>query len=92
MNEIFLAHVHPDTKKPHHLENHLEAVGKLASEFASEFGNPEWAELAGRWHDLGKYREAFQEMIRQSSRSSLKVEPPHGFGKTRGTRSRSWNP
>ena len=33
-----------------------------------------------------------QEMTRRSSRSSLKVELPHGFGKTRGTRSRSWNP
>ena len=76
MKKNYLAHVHPDTKKPHHLENHLEAVGKFASEFASEFGNPEWAELAGRWHDLGKYRGAFQEMIRQASGYEAHLEEP----------------
>jgi hypothetical protein len=25
-----------------------------------------WAELAGRWHDLGKYRPGFQRYVRQT--------------------------
>src|SRR5690606_11255728 len=34
--------------------------------FASRFG-PQWALLAGRWHDLGKFRARFQRYIRRAS-------------------------
>lgn len=50
---------------PHGLEGHLREVGKLAGEFASRFGNEDWAQLAGLWHDLGKYKEDFQEYLRR---------------------------
>jgi CRISPR-associated endonuclease/helicase Cas3 len=50
-------------RKPHDLDEHLREVGTLAAEFALTFG-ADWARLAGRWHDLGKYRPRFQKYIR----------------------------
>ena len=49
--------------EPHLLEDHLRKVARLASRFAAEFDGHEWALLAGLWHDLGKYRPAFQKRI-----------------------------
>ena len=46
------------------LREHLEKVGRLASEFASAFAATEWGRLAGLWHDLGKYSGAFQRYLR----------------------------
>lgn len=53
-------------RPPHDLADHLNEVGALAAEFARTFGS-EWAQLAGRWHDLGKYRQRFQNYIRLAS-------------------------
>ena len=53
-------------RPPHDLAEHLCEVGKLAADFASRFG-ADWARLAGRWHDLGKFRPRFQKYIRQAS-------------------------
>lgn len=63
----WLAHVREDVSGDwhrHELEDHLQDVAKLAGEFAEPFGGREWAALAGRLHDLGKYAEAFQSKIR----------------------------
>lgn len=38
----------------------------MAADHAQRFG-PNWARLAGRWHDLGKYRARFQRYIRRAS-------------------------
>jgi len=46
------------------LEVHLGEVARLAGEFAAHFGSREWGELAGWWHDLGKYSPLFQARIR----------------------------
>ncbi|ADE15049.1 CRISPR-associated helicase Cas3 [Nitrosococcus halophilus Nc 4] len=51
----------------HVLEEHLQAVAQLANQFATPFGSGDWAYLAGLWHDLGKYRLAFQHYIRSAS-------------------------
>ena len=51
---------------PHYLEEHLRDVELLASEFAEGIG-PIWAALSGNWHDLGKYRNRFQDYIRLKS-------------------------
>lgn len=51
----------------HNLDEHLTATARLSSQFASKFGNEDWARLLGLWHDLGKYRPAFQEYIRNAS-------------------------
>lgn len=50
-------------RDPHDLAEHLVSVAMLAALFAEKFG-PEWAKRAGLWHDLGKYRERFQNYIR----------------------------
>ena len=58
-----IAHA-PETpgQASHNLEEHLLAVGKLARHFAENIG-AQWAELAGIWHDLGKYRPGFQRYL-----------------------------
>lgn len=48
------------------LEDHLREVAVLAGEFAARFGASEWGELAGWWHDLGKYKPEFQARLRGS--------------------------
>ena len=53
-------------RDPHDLVDHLESVGQLAAGFAVHFG-ADWARLAGRWHDLGKFRPRFQRYIRLAS-------------------------
>lgn len=45
------------------LEHHLEAVARLASGFASAFDADQWGRALGRWHDLGKYSQAFQDYL-----------------------------
>ncbi len=51
----------------HLLEDHLRKVAKKAQEFAKEFGAGDWAYPAGLWHDLGKYRAAFQAYIQRGT-------------------------
>lgn len=51
----------------HPLEDHLRKVAHLGQEFAEIFGASDWAYLAGLWHDLGKYRKAFQAYIMRGS-------------------------
>ncbi len=45
------------------LEDHLEGVARLASQFAEKFRVGEWGRLAGLLHDVGKYSKAFQDYI-----------------------------
>ncbi len=68
----FWAHTYNQANAPHLLHDHLREVGKLARKFASN-GNPvlaEAAEWAGLLHDLGKYREEFQDYLRGNRKSS----------------------
>lgn len=53
-----------DWTKAHPLREHLKSVAGLARQAATAFGAGEWAEIAGLWHDLGKYRPSFQLYIR----------------------------
>jgi CRISPR-associated endonuclease/helicase Cas3 len=62
----------------HLLVEHLTEVGRLASTFAGVFGASAWGELAGRWHDLGKYSNDFQNLIRTENGVEAHVE--HGEG------------
>lgn len=69
-NSMLLAHVRKDDDgvwHEHLLSDHLQKVSCLAATFAQAFGGNEWAALAGLWHDLGKYREAFQRYIKSAS-------------------------
>lgn len=51
----------------HDLDKHLFDVAARAREFANVFSSGEWAFVAGLWHDLGKYRPAFQAYIKRGS-------------------------
>jgi len=59
------------------LDEHLRNVSELASEFARPFGGEEWARMAGLWHDLGKYSDAFQKMLCDANgvESHLETKP-----------------
>lgn len=48
------------------LEDHLRGVAQRCADAASSLGAVELAELAGRWHDLGKYSTDFQRYIRNA--------------------------
>ncbi len=63
------------------LEEHLENVARLAADFAARFGAREWGRLAGLWHDLGKYSDAFQAYLRAGGDGDyhrLELEEPTG--------------
>lgn len=62
-----IAHVLQVSRDVHDAEAHAIDVSILASSFADGFGAASWGELAGRWHDLGKYSDAFQRYIRAVS-------------------------
>ncbi len=51
----------PDKWQP--LDKHLKNVAEKAAQFAKPFGGEQWAYLAGLWHDLGKYSDAFQAKL-----------------------------
>lgn len=61
-------------RSPHDLAEHLYEVAKMAARFADSYG-PHWAQLAGQWHDLGKYRPRFQNYIRQVTGFEIDFEP-----------------
>jgi CRISPR-associated endonuclease/helicase Cas3 len=71
----FLAHTENSIHVPHLLREHLRYVGKLARHFAehsrSDLGDV--AEWAGLLHDLGKYREEFQEYLRNQRPGSVET-------------------
>lgn len=60
---------------PHVLDEHLTEVGRRAATHAQAFGAP-WAQLAGQWHDLGKYRPGFQTYIRLNADAHIEGKLP----------------
>jgi CRISPR-associated endonuclease/helicase Cas3 len=58
-----IAHISED-KRIHLLADHLKNTAVLASDFASKFGAADWGLICGLWHDLGKFSQPFQQMIR----------------------------
>ncbi len=61
----FYAHSRPgaDQQDWEPLEEHLQRVGEMAEGFSDGFGARPWGQLAGLWHDIGKYSEAFQSYL-----------------------------
>ncbi len=79
------AHTHtdPDTgdKRTHGLTDHLQTVAALAAGFAqSRLGS--WAELAGLWHDLGKFRPGFQRYLLHDADAHIEGRWPASSEKT----------
>jgi CRISPR-associated endonuclease/helicase Cas3 len=82
--EQMLAHVKPNEDgswQIHELEEHLREVAKLAEKMATGFGSSDWAKLAGLWHDLGKYRPAFQSYIKKASGYDPEAHIENGQGR-----------
>lgn len=48
------------------MEEHLDGVARLAGDHAEVFKSRPWGELAGAWHDLGKYADDFQSYLKAS--------------------------
>ncbi len=59
------------------LASHLHSVGQRARDFGVKIGVPDWAFLAGVWHDLGKYHPDFQRMLREVSQGREKRRVDH---------------
>lgn len=80
----YVAHVKLDGQNeewldPHGLDDHLQKVAELSAAKAAGFQSAGWGLASGLWHDLGKYREAFQKYIRDASgyeRENAHVEGP----------------
>ncbi len=68
-----IAHTH-ENGTTHDLREHLQGTGDRARAFADRFGAGEAAYLAGLWHDLGKYGEAFQKKLQAAQTSALNDE------------------
>lgn len=64
----FYAHTRPncDPSEWHELGEHLRCTAELAERFCSSFA-PGWGEIAGLWHDIGKYQAKFQRKLEEST-------------------------
>lgn len=71
MNKEVIAHIKKNSDgswaEPHLLKDHLKSTLKLASKFAEEFKNSDWAALIALLHDLGKYHPDWQKYIRKET-------------------------
>ena len=63
----YYAHSKEDQPTEHWqpLEEHLNNVSLMAAGFAESFGGQQWAEIAGKFHDLGKGTKAWQAWLRK---------------------------
>ncbi len=61
----YLAHSRSDTGHEDPVATHLSNVARTAEQHAEAFGCAEEAHLAGLLHDLGKYGELFQRLLRE---------------------------
>jgi CRISPR-associated endonuclease/helicase Cas3 len=52
------------------LQDHLEQVAHLATQFATAMGAADLAYYAGLLHDIGKFNPAFQHYLLESVRNS----------------------
>jgi CRISPR-associated endonuclease/helicase Cas3 len=63
------------------LVEHLNGTAQLAGEFAAVFGNRDWGELLGLWHDLGKFNPKWQRHIRTQTGYDPDAQIESGKGK-----------
>ncbi len=73
----YYAHSKPDDSDRsqwHRLEDHLRQTADQARGFASDWGAADWAYFAGLWHDIGKYSDEFQGMLRAANGEDAHIE------------------
>jgi CRISPR-associated endonuclease/helicase Cas3 len=78
MKEEYIAHI-KELEKDWDIQTidvHAEGVASLAGQAASAFHASAWAELCGKWHDLGKYSSEFQQHIKAASGYDLALHDP----------------
>jgi CRISPR-associated endonuclease/helicase Cas3 len=68
----YIARYRASDGTPQALTEHLEGASALASTFAGKVGLPQFGELMGLLHDIGKYSNVFQSYIKSSAG---KIEP-----------------
>lgn len=56
------------------MDEHLNGVAELASQYACAFGEPDFGEFLGKYHDIGKYSKEFQAYIRKEKRHSEHID------------------
>jgi CRISPR-associated endonuclease/helicase Cas3 len=86
----YFAHSENRAGKRHSLQKHLGGVGALAESFAKRSNSElsEAARWAGLLHDLGKYRDEFQQYLRAEREGS--TETHHAVYGAALAYSRSW--
>ena len=69
LNDSCYAHTLPGCPEEEwqDLRQHLESVSERAADSGAWFGASDWTRVAGLWHDLGKYSDAFQDYLRAGS-------------------------
>jgi CRISPR-associated endonuclease/helicase Cas3 len=60
----------------HRLEDHLRRTAEVAKSFASAWDAGDWGYWSGLWHDIGKYSNDFQNMLRAVSGEDAHLESP----------------
>ena len=60
----YLGHYDAETGREQLLKEHLDHVASLAAQFAAAFDAEELGEIAGLYHDIGKYSARFQAYLR----------------------------
>lgn len=71
----FFAHTENNYGQWHNLADHLRGVGELAALFAARMNAHcvEVARWAGMLHDLGKYRDEFQQLLKGEKQRSVET-------------------
>lgn len=69
----FIARISDDGRRQS-VSEHLRNAGDLAYGFAKRFNAEKWGQLAGLWHDVGKFSMAFQRRIGGSLDSETQIE------------------
>ena len=72
---MFIAHIRESDSKIQTVQEHLESVSDLASEYGTGLGLSSTAKLAGFLHDMGKYSEAFSEYLKAVVLNKDKIQP-----------------
>lgn len=73
-----IAHIRLKDNEEQSVENHCRRTAKLAAQYAESVGLNKTAEIAGRFHDMGKFTKAFNEYIKGIS-NAKRGDIDHSF-------------